>query len=84
MDADDDDPPAGVGLFDTPEEAALSGWGSTPAAHARAVEVRPSADFDGAYVVVQTDGPAGFHDRDIVSCGRSSDGRWSVSGSTSA
>jgi hypothetical protein len=84
MDAPGDDPPVGVELFDTAEEAALSGWASTPSAHARVVEVRPTTDFHGAYVVVQTDGHPGFHDRDIASCVRASNRKWWENGSTDA
>jgi hypothetical protein len=84
MGAADDDPPAAVELFDTPEVAALSGWASTPAAHARVIEVRPTDAFDGVYVIVQTDGPPGFHDRDIASCVRTSNGKWWEAGSTGA
>ena len=48
-----DPAPAGVKLFDSPEEAALAGWRSTPAAHARVEGVEPSEIFDGVYVTVQ-------------------------------
>jgi hypothetical protein len=69
-------------LFDSPEEAALSGWRSTSSAHARVVAVVPSEDFDGVYVTVQTDGHAGFHDRDIASIIRAPNEKWWASGST--
>jgi hypothetical protein len=84
MDAEADDLPEGVDLFDTAEEAALSGWLSTPSANARVTQVQPTDRFDGVYVTVQTDGHPGFHDRDIVSCARSSNGQWWDAGSTGA
>ena len=70
------DPPAGTSLFDTPEEAALDGWRSTPAARARVISVEPSPNGDGLWVTVQTDGHPGFHDRDISCCSQAADGRW--------
>ena len=66
----------GLETFGTPEEAALAGWRSTPAAHAWVVEIAPATEFAGVYVTVQTDGHPGFHDRDISSCVRTRDGRW--------
>ena len=83
MSASDDDS-SEVDLFDSPEDAALSGWVSTPSAHAHVIEVQPTDRFDGVYVIVQTDAPAGFHDRDIVSCARASNGKWWDAGSTGA
>lgn len=76
--------PPGVDLFNTPEEAALSGWQSTPAANARVVAVEPTDDFDGCYVTVQTDGHPGFHDHDIASVVRAPNGKWWTAGSTGA
>ena len=77
-------PPLGVELFDSPAEAALSGWRSTPAAHARVIAVVPSEHFDGVYVTVRTDGRPGFHDRDISACVRAPNGKWWESGSAGA
>ncbi|HEU5005394.1 MAG TPA: hypothetical protein VFT67_00400 [Jatrophihabitantaceae bacterium] len=74
--------PEGVELFDTPEEAALAGWRSTPAAHARVIAVEPIEDFDGVYVTVQTDGHPDSHDRDIAACVRTLDGRWYATSSS--
>jgi hypothetical protein len=84
VNADAQDAPAGVELFDTPEEAALHGWASTPTANARVIEVRETDAFDGVYVVVQTDGHPGFHDRDIASCVRAPNNKWWEGGSTGA
>ena len=76
---------AGVFRFDTPEEAALAEWAHTPAAAARVVEIRPGAEPNAVWVVLQLgDDPSGFHDQDIVTCVRSDDGRWSSNGSTGA
>lgn len=77
-------PYAGLELFDTPEEAALAGWRSTPSAPARVVAVVPATEFVGAYVTVQTDGQPGFHDRDISTCVQTPDGRWLEVGSAGA
>lgn len=74
----------GFETFSTPEEAALAGWRSTPAAHARVVEVTPATEFAGMYMTVQTDGHPGFHDRDISSCVQTPDGRWFEAGSAGA
>lgn len=74
----------GVELFDSPEEAALAGWRSTPTARARVVGVEPSGNFDGVYVTVFTDGHPGFHDRDISSCLRAPHGKWWEGGSSGA
>jgi hypothetical protein len=58
--------------YDSPEEAALAGWTSTPSAHARVVSVE--VVNDRAQVVVATDGdPDGDHD--WVYCVMR-DGRW--------
>jgi hypothetical protein len=82
--SDADNPPDGVELFDSPEEAALASWRSTPAAGARVVAVEPSPHFDGVYVTVQTDGHTGHHNRDIASIVRAPSGKWWTSGSSSA
>ncbi|MBN9608866.1 MAG: hypothetical protein BGO26_12325 [Actinobacteria bacterium 69-20] len=74
----------GFETFGTPEDAALAGSRSTPAARARVVEVAPATEFVGAYVTVQTDGHPGFHDRDISSCVQTPDGRWFEAGSAGA
>ncbi len=76
--------PSGVELFDTPEEAALAGWRSTPSAHAQVIGIEPSEHFDGVYVTVRTDGHPGFHDRDISSCVRAPYGKWWEGGSAGA
>ena len=69
--------------FSTPEAAALAGWTHSPAARARAVEVRPHPDGDDVvWVVVQLGEQTGFHDQDIVSCQRQADGTWVDVGST--
>lgn len=78
------DPHEGLETFGTPEEAALAGWRSTPAARARVVEVTPATGFVGVYVTVQLDGHPGFHDRDISSCVQAPDGRWLEVGSAGA
>ena len=69
-------PPDG-GLFDSAEAAALSGWESTPSAHARVIGVEPGDKFDGVYVTIQVDGRPDFHDREVTACVRVPDGRWS-------
>lgn len=71
-------------LFETPEDAALAQWARTPSAHARVVEVRPAAEDEAVWVVVQLDAPPGHHDQDIVTCVRSPEGKWRSSGSTGA
>jgi hypothetical protein len=49
-------------LFDSPEEAALAGWISTPGAGATVVEVRRADDEDVRWVVVQLAAqPSGSH-----------------------
>lgn len=78
------DPPCGTELFDTPEEAALAGWRTTPSAHPRVIAVEPSTQFDGLWVTIRTDGHPGFHDRDITNCQQTSDGRWFAGGSAGA
>jgi hypothetical protein len=71
--------------FASPEEAALSAWAGTPAAAARVVAVRPAADDDAVWVVLQLGNePSGFHDQDIVTCLRQDDGTWVEGGSTGA
>ncbi|MET0863960.1 MAG: hypothetical protein ABWZ98_06460 [Nakamurella sp.] len=70
------DPPIGIRLFDTPQEAALDGWRTTPAAHPLVIAVQLGPSADRVYVTIQTDGHPGFHDRDISLCGRTSDGKW--------
>lgn len=58
--------------YDSPEEAALAGWASTPSAHPRVVSVE--VVNDRAQIVVGTDSdPDGDHD--WVYCVRR-DGRW--------
>ena len=77
--------PSGVELFDSPEEAALAGWRSTPAARARVIAVEAADSFDGVYVTVQTDvgdGRAGFYDTDTSNCVRAPDGKWWENGSS--
>lgn len=82
---DHDEVPAGVTLFDTPEEAALAEWAHTPAAGARVVEVGAGAEPNAVWVVLQLGEEAsGFHDQDIVTCVRTPDGRWCSNGSTGA
>lgn len=76
--------PPGVEMFDTPEEAALASWRSTPAANARVVGIEPMPDFDGVFVTVQTDGHPGFHDRDMACVVRTPDGKWWESASFGA
>jgi hypothetical protein len=67
----------------TPEEAALASWAHTPNAEAKVVQVEPAASADAVYVSVQVGGArTGFHDLDIVTCQKGSDGRWRESGST--
>ncbi|HVE74946.1 MAG TPA: hypothetical protein VNA30_07680 [Mycobacteriales bacterium] len=70
--------------FPTAEAAALSGWEHTPAAAARVVEVRPAAQDNAVWVVLQLGEPSGFHDQDIVTCVRDSAGMWATRGSTGA
>lgn len=71
--------------FTTPEEAALAGWARTPLAGARVVEVRPAADDNAVWVVVQLGvEPTRFHDQDIVTCVPQEDGTWIETGSTGA
>lgn len=68
--------------FLTPEEAALSAWSHTPGAHARVVEVQHKAE-DIALVVIEVDGDPAYN-RDLVTCARNADGRWTWTGSTGA
>lgn len=71
------DPAEIAPLFDTPEEAALDGWRSYPAARAHVISVEPSPNADDAlWVTVQTDGHPGHHDQDINNCVQAPDGRW--------
>ena len=65
--------------FQSPEEAALAGWASTPSAHARVMSVE--VVNDRAQVVVAADGDP-YANHDYVYCVRR-DGRWRevVSGS---
>jgi hypothetical protein len=77
------DPPDGVALFDSPEEAALAGWAHTPGAGAVVVETRAADDEDVLWVVLQLGSePSGFHDQDIVTVVRTAAGRWWSNGST--
>jgi hypothetical protein len=72
----------GAPVFDTPEEAALSGWSKTPSAKPRVARVGPAQDGGAVYVYLQLDvNHAGFHDMDIVTCARTSDGKWFDAGS---
>jgi hypothetical protein len=82
MGTEPDAAPEGVDLFDTPEEAAMSDWVSTPSAGAQVIEVRQTDDFDGVYVVVQTAGHPGFYDLDTASCVRAPGGKWWFAGSS--
>jgi hypothetical protein len=80
-----DPAPEDVELFDSPEAAALSGWRSTPAAHARVIAVEAADSFDGVYVTVQTDvdnGHRGFYDIDTSNCVRAPQGKWWENGSS--
>ena len=59
--------------YPTPEDAALAGWSSTPAAAARVLTV--SVRSDRAEVMIETDqSDRGF--LDYVYCVRSGDSRW--------
>lgn len=70
------------GAFDSPEEAALSGWSHTPGAQARVVEVQqPSATE--ALVIIEVAGHPGYN-RDLVTVSRDTNGRWRWTGSTGA
>lgn len=64
------------------EEAALSAWAHTPAAHARVVEVQWQGE-DEALVVIEVAGDPAYN-RDLVTCARSGDGLWTWTGSTGA
>ena len=68
--------------FDSPEEAALSGWSHTPGARARVVEVQSHGDAV-ALVVIELDGHPGYN-RDLVTCARDEEGRWHWTSSTGA
>lgn len=75
--------PDGARLFQTPEDAALSGWRETPSARARVVHVGPAQDPGAVYVYVQLEADsAGYCDQDIVTCCRTAEGMWFESGST--
>jgi hypothetical protein len=75
--------PDGPELFETPEQAALSGWRDTPSAGARVVHVGPAQEPGAVYVYVQLEAdPPGYCDQDIVTCSRTAGGRWFESGST--
>jgi hypothetical protein len=74
---DDADP---EDLFDSPEVAALAGWGHLPAANPRVVEVRVEDDRT-VEVVVQLDAPPGY-DRETCRCVRTSTGKWWLSDSS--
>jgi len=78
------DPPPGIELFDTPEQAALAGWRSTPGARARVIGVRQGKEPRIVFVTVRTDGHPGFHDRDISTCLQAPNGQWWESASAGA
>ncbi len=79
-----DDSFGGGELIDSPEEAALSGWRSTPSAHARVIDVAPGDGFDGVWVTVQIDGYSGVVDVDTSVCVRAPNGKWYENGSSGA
>ena len=63
--------------FESPQEAALAGWRSTPATRARAVVVEPAPGTpDSVWVTIEFDEDSGMHHREIVTATRSTDGRW--------
>ncbi|MBV9870121.1 MAG: hypothetical protein JO214_05820 [Frankiaceae bacterium] len=61
-------------LFDTPEEAALSGWAETPSAQAKVVEV--DIHGDRATVIIEVAASRSDMKRERNYCHRSPDGRW--------
>lgn len=68
--------------FDSPEEAALSAWSHTPGARARVVEVQPRGEAE-ALVIIEVDGHPDYN-RDLITCSRDDNGRWTWTGSTGA
>jgi len=84
MSPDAVDPSIGQELFNSPEEAALAGWRSTPRARAQVISVEPGRSADHVYVTIRTDGHPGFHDRDISEFLRASNGMWWETGSYGA
>jgi hypothetical protein len=80
----DEDFLAGLELFDSPEAAALSGWRSTPSAHARVIDVAPGDGFEGVWVTMQIDGYSGVVDVDTAVCVRAPNGKWYENGSSGA
>lgn len=80
----DEDFVAGLELFDSPEEAALSGWRSTPSAHALVIAVAPGGGFEGVWVTVQIDGYSGVVDVDTAVCVKAPNGKWYENGSSGA
>jgi hypothetical protein len=74
IDVDDDE------LFDSPEEAALSTWVSTPSAHARVISI--SIEGDEATVMIKTDSDHDDYNTERNWCTRERDGKWFASGST--
>jgi hypothetical protein len=75
------DVPEGVVLFDTAEEAALSGWAKTPGANATVVRVE-AAEPGAVWVVLQLAATPGIHDQDVVTCCQTPTGQWWSSGSS--
>src|SRR4051794_22068030 len=70
------------GTFASPEEAALSAWSHTPGADARALDVQLQGE-DQALVVIEVEGNPGYN-RDLVTCSRDAEGRWTWTGSSGA
>lgn len=68
--------------FDSPEEAALSGWSHTPGAGARVVDVQLHGENE-AVVTIEVAGDPGYN-RDLVTCSRGAEGLWIWTGSTGA
>ena len=68
--------------FDSPEDAAMAGWQTTPEARARVVEVQRRTDDEVGVIIQLNGGAPGFHDRDACVCVRGPNGKWCENGST--
>jgi hypothetical protein len=68
--------------FESPEDAAMSGWQATPGAQARVVEVQRRTDDEVVVIIQLAGGVPGFQDREACVCVREPNGKWYEAGST--
>lgn len=76
MTSDEVGPPARA-TYETPEQAALAEWRSTPGARARVVAIEPFEGDEGRlWVTVALDENSGMNHQEIEIVTRTPDGRW--------